>query len=77
MRVINKIDELKRLKSSLIEEMGNIEIKLYNIDKEIDKIEKHNIASSKWFNNLSDDKKKIRNLKHLLRFYENKIKENK
>lgn len=75
MRVINKIDELKRLKSSLIEEMGNIEIKLYSIDREIDKIEKHNIASAKWFNNLSDDKKKIRNLKHLLRYYENKIKD--
>ena len=43
---MNKIDELKKIKSSLIEEMWNIEIRLYAIDKEIEEIKKHNIASA-------------------------------
>lgn len=74
---MNKIDKLRKIKSSLIEEVGNIEIRLYAIDKEIEEIKKHNKASAKWYKNLNDDKKKIRNLKHLLRYYENKTKENK
>ena len=74
---MNKIDELKKIKSSLIEEMGNIEIRLYAIDKEIEEIKKHNKSSAKWYKNLNDDKKKIRNLKHLLRYNEKKSKENK
>lgn len=72
---MNKIERLKEEKAKLIEEMGNIEIRLYVIDKQIEEIEKHNISSAKWFKNLSDDKKKIRNLKHLLRYYENKLEE--
>ena len=74
---MNKIDKLRKIKLSLIEEMGNIEIRLYAIDKEIEEIKKHNKSSAKWYKNLNDDKKKIRNLKHLLRYYENKTKENK
>lgn len=69
---MNKIDRLKNQKKNLIDEMCNIEIKLYIIDKEIEETEKHNRASSKWYKNLSDDKRKIRNLKHLLRYYEKK-----
>lgn len=69
---MSKINELKKLKENLIEEMWNIELRLYEIDKEIDKINKHNKSSAKWFSNLSDDKRKIRNLKHLLKYYENK-----
>lgn len=71
---MSKIEELKITKSKLLEEMADIEIRLYAIDKEIEETEKHNISSAKWFKNLSDDKKKIRNLKHLLRYYENKQK---
>lgn len=71
---MTKIEELKSKKEELLEEMADIEIRLYAIDKEIEEIKKHNISSAKWFKNLSDDKKKIRNLKHLLRYYENKDK---
>lgn len=71
---MTKIEELKSKKEELLEEMADIEIRLYAIDKEIEEIKKHNISSAKWFKNLSDDKRKIRNLKHLLRYYENKDK---
>ena len=71
---MSKIEELKSKKEKLLEEMADIEIRLYAIDKEIEEIKKHNISSAKWFKNLSDDKRKIRNLKHLLRYYENKDK---
>ena len=72
----DKIEELKRRKKDLINEMGNLEIELYSIDKQIEEIEKHRIASARWYKNLSDDKRKIRNLKHLLKYYENKKRGN-
>lgn len=74
---MGKIEILKEEKSQLIKEMGDTEIKLYSIDKEIEKTRKHNISSAKWYKKLSEEKKKIRNLKHLLKYYENKVKENK
>ncbi len=73
---MSKIDELKKEKLCLIDRMASIEMRLYSIDKEIEKIQSHNIASAKWFKRLSYDEKKIRNLKHLLRYYESKRKGN-
>ena len=73
---MGKIEELKKQKKLLIKEMGRIELKLYELDKQIDKTEKHNKSSAKWFSNLSDDKKKIRNLKHQIKYYEKKTKDN-
>jgi hypothetical protein len=72
----DKIEELKKRKKDLINEMGNLEIELYSIDKQIEEIEKHRKASARWYKNLSDDKRKIRNLKHLLKYYENKMRGN-
>lgn len=69
---MNKEEKLKKQIEDLQEQIIDLCSNLVDLGNELDKTRNHNKASAKWYKNLSKDKKKIRNLKHLLRYYENK-----